>query len=1121
MRQTTGIIILEVLTGLVLLVALAFGALAWRLSSGPIDVTFLKQDIQAALTEARDGRKVTIGGVKLQLVDDQSTLALVANEITFFDTSGINKAGTASAAEIDLDASALLFGTVRLNEITLKSGTLQIVRYDTGLLEIAGEEIKPIAPLHFYEADDRLLYIEQSLMNVLSTLGDRLSGQSLRSMRVEDFSFIYRDEPLGLEWTGSNVSAEIEKVDDRLNMTADASVSGDLAPQTLSLNASFDPVLTELDARLAIDGMAENGLDSLREFGVSGLDTSDIDLEFFISIEQFGISRLAVALESEPTTVNFGDQILRLGRNTALIEYEIESDLVRVDASSFALNQFSGDGILELRGLASLLTAEGRAALELSVQSETLNIDWPELFQSTLSLNTLDLSGTVPSELQSFDIEELQVRLGEAMISATGEIYLPGETSDEIERKLPVGVRLNATTVGALSAEQVLSFWPERLGAGARAWISQNVRTAAFENMDFELDLRPDSFAEGFLADEALRLDFTFRNANVKFLSDLPPALNGSGSARLTGNAFSLDVDQAEFSEWQIMRGQVELPYFNPKGGPLTVWAEGSGEVSPIIRSLARSRLQLEAENGLDASDYSGRGSARFELERPALSTVDYDQTRFRAIATVFDAGVRDTFNGIDLTDTRATVTVDNDSLVIEGYGEFGGAPTEFRWQDDFRSEANNSSRLRARTIAGPDLINEFGVAARAYMQGDSIIELSAEGASGFDFETVLLNLDLENARLDFSEFGWLKERGAPGDLSLELSLGGDNRSTKMALVSNDLQVAGDVTFADDEAISSVVLDQFTLEGQADVQGKLTRDAQSGIDLELTGDYLNVAPLVEGILSNSGGAIPIFGQLRLTSEIDVVELREGFSLSAAGLSVVFDGPRLLDFSMSGNIETGGQVSIDMNGEAESAKRTLVIQSDEAGGLIEGFFGVSFVEGGSLLVEGDLGEVGEPALFNVQLNNTRFQRAPLLTQILSLASLRGLSDVMSGEGILFTNVDIPVRVEDSGYVISGARASGPALGLTARGYVESGGKGISIDGVLVPSFGVNSALGGIPILGDLFVSREGEGVFAITYNVRGSLDEARVAVNPLSGILPGVLRRIFENPGTAELPIPDE
>ena len=130
--------------------------------------------------------------------------------------------------------------------------------------------------------------------------------------------------------------------------------------------------------------------------------------------------------------------------------------------------------------------------------------------------------------------------------------------------------------------------------------------------------------------------------------------------------------------------------------------------------------------------------------------------------------------------------------------------------------------------------------------------------------------------------------------------------------------------------------------------------------------------------------------------------------------------------------------------------------------------------------------------------------------------------MAGDGILFSSVNVPLMIDNSGYYIPGAKASGPALGFTAKGSILDGGKDLTLDGVLVPSFGTNSALGGIPIIGDLFVSRDGEGVFAITYSVRGSIEEARIAVNPLSGILPGMLRRIFENPdGEALTAVPPE
>ncbi|WP_290483623.1 hypothetical protein, partial [Hyphomonas sp. UBA3601] len=94
--------------------------------------------------------------------------------------------------------------------------------------------------------------------------------------------------------------------------------------------------------------------------------------------------------------------------------------------------------------------------------------------------------------------------------------------------------------------------------------------------------------------------------------------------------------------------------------------------------------------------------------------------------------------------------------------------------------------------------------------------------------------------------------------------------------------------------------------------------------------------------------------------------------------------------------------------------------------------------------------------------------------------------------------------------------GPALGLTANGYLGADSE-ISVDGVLVPSFGMNSALGGIPIIGDLVVGRDGEGIFSLTYSIRGSLEKANVSVNPLSALAPGVIRRIFENPSDTDIP----
>ncbi|HBJ42811.1 MAG TPA: DUF3971 domain-containing protein, partial [Hyphomonas sp.] len=150
---------------------------------------------------------------------------------------------------------------------------------------------------------------------------------------------------------------------------------------------------------------------------------------------------------------------------------------------------------------------------------------------------------------------------------------------------------------------------------------------------------------------------------------------------------------------------------------------------------------------------------------------------------------------------------------------------------------------------------------------------------------------------------------------------------------------------------------------------------------------------------------------------------------------------------------------------------IKVVSSDAGFITSAFLDLDFIEGGRLDIDGTLARDGAPSRFNIVVTDGRLHNAPFLTQILSLASLRGLADTLGGDGVLFSRIDIPLTVAGDRYVVTGGKAQGPALGLTANGYLGADSE-ISVDGVLVPSFGMNSALGGIPIIGDLVVGRDG-------------------------------------------------
>ena len=95
------------------------------------------------------------------------------------------------------------------------------------------------------------------------------------------------------------------------------------------------------------------------------------------------------------------------------------------------------------------------------------------------------------------------------------------------------------------------------------------------------------------------------------------------------------------------------------------------------------------------------------------------------------------------------------------------------------------------------------------------------------------------------------------------------------------------------------------------------------------------------------------------------------------------------------------------------------------------------------------------------------------------------------------------------VLGQSRATGRALGLTTQGVIDLNRRTVDLSGGVAPAYSLNGLVGNVPVLGDMLVSRKGEGVFGLTYTAKGGFATPRIMVNPLSLATPGILRRIFE------------
>lgn len=152
---------------------------------------------------------------------------------------------------------------------------------------------------------------------------------------------------------------------------------------------------------------------------------------------------------------------------------------------------------------------------------------------------------------------------------------------------------------------------------------------------------------------------------------------------------------------------------------------------------------------------------------------------------------------------------------------------------------------------------------------------------------------------------------------------------------------------------------------------------------------------------------------------------------------------------------------------------------------------------------------QPLSGQINVADYQLVKAPALARLLTVAALTGILEVLQGEGIHFSTLEAPFTLVDGVLELKDARAAGTSLGLTAKGQLDLDRDLYALEGTVVPMYALNSALGNLPLLGSLFSAEKGGGVFAMNYSMSGPMEDPRILVNPLSALTPGMFRRIFD------------
>ena len=135
--------------------------------------------------------------------------------------------------------------------------------------------------------------------------------------------------------------------------------------------------------------------------------------------------------------------------------------------------------------------------------------------------------------------------------------------------------------------------------------------------------------------------------------------------------------------------------------------------------------------------------------------------------------------------------------------------------------------------------------------------------------------------------------------------------------------------------------------------------------------------------------------------------------------------------------------------------------------------------------------------------------PVFAKLLSLASLQGIADLLTGEGIRFTNFEMNFSKQKGLTTIEEMYAIGPAVSILMDGYIETKNL-VSLRGTLVPATTINRSIASIPLLGKILVGdKTGEGVFGVSFKIKGPPNDLKTTVNPIKSLTPRFITRTLE------------
>lgn len=966
---------------------------------------------------------------------------------------------------------------------------------------------------------------KQGLPATLGVLVPGTHGERNRDGLAYLSSIAVRDIVVGDPVPGQPSQFLLLREDERFKLTANLVYPSDGAVSSIVMSASLRP---------GQKGHADIELEQVNPQDIARFSTLLAPLQR-VSLPATGTLGLAFDGQGRPLrgAVNIavapGEVALgETGLDVAEIVLALEADFVArrmtLTDARFNLGGVAG----QLNGTADYsLSASGHLKdIALDLDGSGFQIDRPELFSRKLALTQIKALLQYDMATADLNVERLTGQHNYGQIDVSGRIGLAGS-----QPHIDI-----AANFGAMSRAGLQALWPLPIAPKIRAWADANVLGGRVAGAGLVLDVGLDELTKRKpgtpMREAAMRFDLTLADVGLRFLKEMPPlqdsrialSLRGTSlQADGTGGRLMLPDAEGKTQPLTVKKLSFLMPDYRDRQTVSEISVQAEGVTRDVIRMVGRPPINATRTVDFDFDRIGGRAAFDVALALPILAKPENRKVTFNVDAVSRDFSIRDKLGPFQLSGIHADLNLTNAGMQAIGRARANGAELGFAWQQPFGNDTAADARLAVHGPVTPEQAAALGFAwvgqrFTGLIDANILVKGPVNKPEAFHIEA-----GLTRAAFSPRPLSYLKPVDEPAHLSARVT---NNADGQMQGVDVQLRVDGkteaDVQLGfDGPALTKLEMKPVSLGRDKNLQAQLQMDGPRRY-LTMKADAFDVVHLfrtfntdIKTESDDNDDFLPFLGPDAIVEgQIAQVVGANRAELNGVKIRLIREKTLHEKLSLEGVFKSGAPLIVSLD-RATATSRDFAVQTENTGELLRLFDWQREVYGGVLLIQGTLvdptpGTKAKRDLGGrVTMVGFRARNVPVLASMFSLASLSGIADTLSGEGIKFRKLQSNFLLRGTRLNIDDGLVHGPAVGFTVQGDYDFGRGDIDVGGTLVPAYSINSFFGKIPLIGRILGGRRGEGVVGIGYRITGSGGKASALVNPLSVLTPGVFRRIFE------------